>query len=472
MAGVCIIGTGFGGIAAAIALLEAGHEIQLLERAASIGGTWRDSVYPGCACDVRSHLYSLSTELNPDWSRRFSPQAEIRAYLERVVDKHELRPRIRFGSHVLSQEWLGDRWLIRCRDGFTTEARFVVNAIGALRDLRMPELPGLTSFEGPAMHSGAWDRDVQIQGKRVGVIGTGASAIQVVPAIVDDAAEVHVFQRTPAWVVPRQDRPYSESTRWALRVIPGLMSLVRLGIYLHHEIRYPLAFGHLGPASRLFRWALQRHIRRSVADPQLAERLTPAYQPGCKRILSSDDWYPALNRSHVHLHEAVDEVVAKGVRAGEDEVELDVLVFCTGYRVDDPLGPMDVRGVGGRSLRQFWGRRPRAHLGITTPGFPNSFGLLGPNTALGHSSVVIMIEAQVRYLVQAIAHAGDAVLDVRAEALQAFLDEVDAKHRDQVWMSGCRSWYLNEDGDNFTIWPGSTLAYLWRTQRFDASDFA
>lgn len=471
MANVCILGAGFGGLTAAILLQRAGHTVTVLERASSIGGTWRDAVYPGCACDVASHLYSLSFDLNPDWSRSYAGQPEIRAYLDDVVARHRLADVIRCGSDIESVAWQGEHWRVTCRDGHTVDARWVVSALGALRDPRMPELPGLETFIGPALHSGRWDSEVDLAGKRVGVVGTGASAIQVVPAIAETAAEVHLFQRTPPWVVPRGDRAIPGPVRWLYRLVPGLMKLRRLLIYLRHEIRYPLAFGHLGFLSQLFTWLLTRHIHRQVDDPGLAERLVPSYVPGCKRILLSDDYYAALNRADVHLHAAAESVVPEGLVTAGETVPLDVLIWCTGYRVDDPLGSVRVTGRDGLDLRQFWGRRPRGHLGITIPGFPNLFALLGPNTALGHNSVVIMIEAQVRYLVQAMALAGDRVLEVRPEALDGFMAEVDQQHVDQVWLSGCRSWYLNDDGQNFTIWPGSTLSYLWRTRRPDPDDF-
>lgn len=465
MATVCILGAGFGGLAAAIRLRRAGHEVQVLERAATVGGTWRDNRYPGVACDVRSHLYSLSFAPNPDWSHRYAQGAEIQAYLERLQAAHQLP--IRFGSDVVLQEWLGDRWRLTCRDGHTVEARFVVNAIGALRDPRLPDLPG--RFDGPEMHSARWDPSVELSGKRVGVIGTGASAIQVIPGLVDTVGELHVFQRTPAWVVSRDDHPYPAWSRWMFRNVPGWMALRRLAIYLSHEVRYPLAFGRLGAASRLFRWSLERHIRQQVSDPSLAARLTPDYQPGCKRILISDDYYPAMTRPHVRLHSAVRERLPTGVRTADADVPLDALIYCTGFRVDEPLGGMDVRGVGGRSLRQVWAARPQAYMGVTVPGFPNSFMLLGPNTALGHSSVLVMIEAQIRWIEQAIRLAGSGRVDTRTEALDAFLGEVDEQVSSQVWMSGCQSWYLSRGGQNFTIWPGSTLSYLWRMRRLDRS---
>lgn len=465
VATVCIIGAGFGGMAAGILLRRAGHSVQLLERAATVGGTWRDNTYPGVACDVRSHLYSLSFAPNPEWSYRYASGPEIQAYIA-SIQAHEQLP-IRFGSDVRHQEWLGDRWRVTCADGHVVEAQFVVNGIGALRDPLIPNLPG--TFEGPQWHSARWDHSVDLTGKRVGVMGTGASAIQVIPGICQTADQVHVFQRTPAWVVPRDDHPYSDLSRWCFRNVPGWMALRRLVIYLQHEVRYPLAFGRLGWASEVFRWGLERHIRRQA--PTLHERLVPDYQPGCKRILISDDYYPALERSNVHLHGPVVERTASGVRTADGEVEVDALVYCTGFRVDEPLGTMEVSGANGRSLRQVWGHRPRAYLGVTIPDFPNSFGLLGPNTALGHTSVLVMIEAQIRWIVQAIELAGDGVLETKSEALADFIDQVDAQIGDQVWMSGCQSWYLSKDGENFTIWPGSTLSYLWRMRTLDPSAF-
>ncbi len=476
---VCVIGSGFSGLCAAIRLKQAGiDDLVVLERADAVGGTWRDNRYPGCACDVRSHLYSLSFAPNPGWTRRYAGWDEIRAYLERVTDAFGVRPHLRFGANVTRATWNegAGAWTVEVEDGRRFRARFLVNALGALRDARVPDLPGQGSFTGRAIHSAAWPADVDLAGKRVGVVGSGASAIQVVPSIAEDAGHVHVFQRTPPWVVPRKDRAYSALERALFRSLPGFRQLVRAGIYLDHESRYPLAFGPRNPLNRATDMVVRRWVRDAVPDPALRARVMPDYAPGCKRILLSDDWYPALARDDVTLHGAVASVRPTGVTtAAGDDIDLDLLVWCTGYRVDEPLGDLVVQGRVGRDLGAYWGNRPRAFLGMTVPGFPNAFLLLGPNTGLGHNSVVIMSEAQVDYVVQAIRHAMDqgprAWIDVRPERLDAWIDWVDSRLGDMVWATGCASWYLNEDGQNFTVWPGTTLSYRWRVRRFEPTDF-
>jgi cation diffusion facilitator CzcD-associated flavoprotein CzcO len=477
---VCIIGSGFAGLAAAAKLREAGiTELVVLERAGSVGGTWRDNTYPGCACDIPSHLYSLSFALNPGWQHTYARQPEIRAYLERATTDLGLRPHLRFGADIsrCAFDEATGRWTVEAADGRRWVARFLIAGVGGLRDPRMPDLPGLHTFEGPSFHSARWDHGVDLTGKRVGVVGTGASAIQVVPAIADAAASVHVFQRTPPWVVPRKDRPYTDLERTLFRNVPGLMRALRGAIFWRHDVRYAMAFQQHGVLARglagLMRWG----IRQQVPDPDLAARLTPDYHPGCKRILISSDWYPALQRPDVQVHDGGAVAVHPGglEAASGEVVDLDAIVWCTGFRVDDPLGALAVQGRGGQDLRTFWGRRPRAYLGVTAPGFPNAFLLLGPNTALGHNSVVVMIEAQVGYAVRAIRHAlaqGEhAWLDVRPERLDAFIAEVDGRLGGQVWQSGCRSWYLNDAGENFTIWPGSAAAYVRRMRGFTPSDY-
>ena len=473
---VAILGAGFSGIGMAIKLQEAGiRDFVLLERAEAVGGTWRDNTYPGAACDIPSHLYSFSFELNPEWNHVYSRGPEIWAYLERVVDKHALRDRIRHGAEVVRAVFDEERvrWHLHTADGREVVARFVVAGVGSLKDPRYPELPGIADFEGPALHSSRWDHSVSLDGKRVGVIGTGASAIQVVPELAKTVERLTVFQRTPPWVVPRHDRAYTEREKGRLRRVPALMKLKRLGIYLAHEARYPLVFGHDTGVRKIVEWRVKRAIREHVKDPALVEKLTPSYRLGCKRILVSDDWYPALGQPNVDVEtESIERITARGVAlAGGRELELDALVYCTGFTVEKPLGEMEVRGRGGVEMNAMWGTRPRAYLGITVPRFPNLFMMLGPNTGLGHNSVVVMIEAQIGYALQAIQHVLERpdveALELHDAALDEFVEEMDARHQGQVWSSGCASWYLATDGGNATIWPGSTLGYLSRTRHFD-----
>ncbi len=477
---VLIIGAGFAGMAAAVKLLEAGvRDIRILERAPSVGGTWRDNTYPGCACDIPSHLYSFSFFPNPDWSHHYSPQPEIRAYLERARQHFGLDRFLTPGADCISAEFdaVTARWTLTCRDGRRFRARFVIGGLGPLRIPRYPGPVDRSRFAGPQMHSATWDPAVDLAGKRVGVVGSGASAIQVVPNIADTAGHVQVFQRTPPWVSPRPDFQYPEAVKRLFRTVPALMLLLRLFIYLQHELYFLTAFSGPDFFRRFVRASMTRHIVQSMGSPEAAKALIPDYVPGCKRILSSSDWYPTLARPDVTVHAAgVSEVTETGVVLSNGRsVELDVLVWCTGFVVDEPLGQMDVLGVGGKSLKQTWGNRPRAHLGVTMPGFPNLFLLLGPNTGLGHNSVVVMIEAQVGYVVRAIRYGlsrgESAALDVKPEAEAAFVAEMNGKQGDKVWASGCRSWYLNDSGENFSIWPGTTLSYLARMARFDAENY-
>ncbi|MCB9674543.1 MAG: NAD(P)/FAD-dependent oxidoreductase [Alphaproteobacteria bacterium] len=473
---VIIIGAGFSGIGMAIHLDRAGRRDWLvLESADRLGGTWRDNAYPGAACDVPSHLYSYSFELNPDWGRVYAEQGEILAYMERCADRYGLRDRIRFGATVEEARWDADAsvWHVRIA-GETLTARFVVFAVGALRDPRWPSIPGLETFAGPVVHSARWDPSLELAGKRVGIVGTGASAIQIVPALAGRVARQTVFQRTAPWVKARMDRPFTEGEkrrfRWPLR-----MQLERLRIYASMESRYPLVFGR-HRLTQLVERQLTREMRTVVTDPALAEKLRPDYRAGCKRILSSDDWYPALTRDDVDVEtRAIARAVPDGLELDDGRhVPLDVLVCCTGFTVDAPLGALAVHGVGGRDLEAAWGTRPRAFNGTTMAGYPNAFVLFGPNTGLGHTSMIVMIEAQIRYVMAALAHVeahGHRWMDVTQAALDTFVAEMDRRHRERVWMSGCNSWYLGPDGVNFTIWPGSTLRFLARMRRFDPAPY-
>ncbi|MFT6143134.1 MAG: cation diffusion facilitator CzcD-associated flavoprotein CzcO [Myxococcota bacterium] len=472
---VAIIGTGFSGIAAAHELRKIGvTDFVLFERSQAIGGTWRDNRYPGCACDVPSHLYSLSWAPNPSWSRVYSAQKEIRQYMERVVDEHGLTPHLQFGKHLTHAAWdtTERHWTLTFADDTTRSARFLILGIGALRDPVIPKLKGLDLYKGTTMHTAQWDPDVSLHGKRIAIVGTGASAIQVLPEIAPIAEHVTVLQRTPPWVKPRGDRAYTRLEHAAFR-LPGVLALSRLRTFVMQEAGYAAIFGANRPLNRVARWALTRFARKASG----LDNVVPDYDLGCKRVLISDDWYPALALDNVQLlTEPAAGMTETGLTlASGDNLEADVVIWCTGFTVDKPLGDLVIIDKNGDSLSERWGDRPSAYLGITVPDLPNAFTLLGPNTALGHSSVVVMIEAQSRYLAQAIAHARstDTDLNVTQRAHDAFIAQVDELHTRLVWQSGgCRSWYQSKSGANFTIWPGSSTSYLWATRRFDPSVYA
>ena len=478
---VLIIGAGFAGMGAAIKLREAGiRDVLILERASTVGGTWRDNTYPGCACDIPSHLYSYSFHLNPDWSHHYSRQPEIQAYLEGVRSHFTLDSLLRTGADCERAEFDAKtaRWTVFCKDGRRFEGRFLIGGLGPLRIPHTPQLPGIDRFAGPTMHSARWDPSIDLVGKRVGVVGSGASAIQVVPNIADDTGHLEVFQRTPPWVAPRFDPAFPPWLKRAFRAAPVLMMLLRLAIYLRHEAYFFAAFGGPNWMRERVRAMFTKHIVDELGSEEAAKALIPEYTPGCKRILSASDWYSTLRRDDVTLHPSgVAEVTETGVVLSNGRaVDLDVLIWCTGFVVDQPLGQMDVIGPDGRNLRAVWGQRPRAHLGMSMAGFPNLFLLLGPNTGLGHNSVVIMIEAQIRYIVRALQYTlgrgAHTWVDVTREAEDAFVAEVNGKQGDLVWATGCTSWYLNPSGENFSIWPGSTLSYMLRTARFDAENYS
>jgi cation diffusion facilitator CzcD-associated flavoprotein CzcO len=403
----------------------------------------------------------------------YSPQEEIRQYMERVVTEHGLRPHLRFGKHLVSAAWSEDErhWLLTFADRTTHTARFLILGIGALRDPIIPKLEGMENYTGKTMHTAEWDPSIPLEGKRIAIVGTGASAIQVLPEIAPTAEHVTVLQRTPPWVKPRRDRAYSRMEHAAFR-LPGVLALSRLRIYASQEAGYAAIFGANRPLNKVARWALTRFARTASGR----DDLVPDYDLGCKRVLISDDWYPALARDNVTLlTEPAAGMTETGLTLSDGQtIEADVVIWCTGFSVDNPLGDLVITDKHGKSLAERWGDRPSAYLGITVPDVPNAFTLLGPNTALGHSSVVVIIEAQARYLAQAIAYArtNDVDLDVRQDAHDAFIANVDTLHKRLVWQSGgCRSWYQTKSGANFTIWPGSSTSYLLATRRFDPSVF-
>jgi cation diffusion facilitator CzcD-associated flavoprotein CzcO len=474
---VVIIGAGFGGIGTAIRLRQEGiDDFVILERAGDIGGTWRDNTYPGCACDVQSHLYSFSFAPNPEWSHTFSPQPEIWAYLRRIATENGVMPHVRLGHEVRGAAWddAAQRWRIDTARGPVT-ARVLVMASGALSDPVIPELRGLDRFRGAAFHSATWNHDVELAGKRVAVIGTGASAIQFVPAIQPVVGRLHLFQRTAPWVVPRHERDIGDRTHALFRRLPAAQKLVRGAIYLQREATLGL-FRHPA-AMRLAQKMALRNLRQAIADPELRRRLTPDFTMGCKRVLLSNDYYPALAQPNVEVvTDGIAEVREHAIVTRDGtERPVDVIVFGTGFRpTDPPLAPY-VRGRGGATLTDAWAGSPKALAGTTVAGFPNLFILMGPNTGLGHTSVLYMLEAQIDHVLGGLRHmraAGLGALEARADAQAAYVAEVDRRMRGTVWVSGgCRSWYIDHTGRNSTLWPDTTYAFRRRVARFRAEEY-
>ena len=473
---VAIVGTGFAGLGAAIALEEAGIDHVVLERAPDLGGTWRDNTYPGCRCDVPSHLYSFSFAPNPDWSRSFSPQAEIQRYLERTATDFGVRPHIRFFHEVQGAAWdeVDQCWRVRTNQG-DFEAAVLISATGALSDPSVPSLPGLDRFEGTVFHSARWRHDHDLTGRRVAVVGTGASAIQFVPQIQPEVAHLTVFQRTPPWILPRWDRGFRPIEQWAFRHLPLVQRLARAGIYWGREqmvAGFVVAPNLMRVAERLAR----NHLERSVPDPALRAKLTPDYRIGCKRILISNDYLPSLTRPNVDLVAAgLAEVRPRSVVAADGtEREVDTIIFGTGFHVTDIPVADRIVGRGGLALNERWADGMRAYKGTAVAGFPNLFLLVGPNTGLGHSSQVFMIESQIAYVRDAVEHIARTgqVVDVREEAESAWDNGVQQAMGRTVWTTGgCASWYLDERGRNTTLWPGSTWRFRRHTARFDPAAY-
>jgi cation diffusion facilitator CzcD-associated flavoprotein CzcO len=474
-----IIGAGFAGLCAAIKLQEAGEtDFVVIERGSDVGGTWRDNTYPGAACDVPSQLYSFSFAPNPDWSMSFSPQPEIQAYIKRVADESGTLDRFVFATSALDATWDEDRqrWVVDTTGG-TYLARTLISGAGGLSEPKLPEIAGIETFQGELFHSARWNHDVDLTGKRVAVIGTGASAIQIVPEVQKVAGHLDVYQRTAPYVLPRNDRRYSALERAALRHVPGLQRLYRSAIYWGRECYVPgftiepkLAW----PAKQL---AL-KNIARGIKDPELRAKVTPTFEIGCKRILISNDYYPALDAGNVDL---VTDPIAKVtgdaiVTADGAEHPIDVLIVATGFYTTELPIAEHVRGRTGQTLAETWrDTGMQAYKGTTVAGFPNLFLIVGPNTGLGHSSMVFIIESQVAYIVDAVrtmrAHEYGAV-EVTPEAVKGYNADVQRRMKRTVWSTGgCASWYLDSHGKNTTLWPRTTFAFRGQTERFDVAAY-
>jgi cation diffusion facilitator CzcD-associated flavoprotein CzcO len=474
--GVAIIGSGFSGLAMAAELKRAGRDdFVILERANDIGGTWRDNSYPGCACDVPSHLYSFSFAPNPDWSSTFSPQEEIYAYLRKVAADQGLLPHVRYGVEVEEAAWDDDAavWRLRTSAG-ELEARAIASGAGPLSEPSIPDIPGLRDFEGPVFHSATWDHDHDLAGERVAVIGTGASSIQFVPQIQPEVSKLHLFQRTPPWVMPRRQRRVTRLERAAYRRFPALQRAMRSAIYWAREsFAIPMLRVALAP---LLRRVGEAHLARAVGDRELRAKLTPDYLPGCKRILVSNDYLPSLSKPNVELVcEGISEVRGRTIVADDGrEREVDTIILGTGFKVLDMPIADRIRDGAGRSLAEHWDGSPRAHRGTMVAGFPNLFFLLGPNTGLGHNSVVYMAEAQAGYIMRALRHmrVNDlATLEVGGEAERRWNEEIQSRMDGTVWLEGgCSSWYLDRNGLNTSLWPDFSFRFARALRHFDPAE--
>ncbi len=469
---IVIIGAGFAGLGMAVRLKQTGiHDFVVLERAEDVGGTWRDNSYPGCAVDVQSHLYSFSFAPNPSWTQVYAPQSEIWAYIKGVCDQHDVMGHVRFGHEVTGGEWDegAQRWLVTTTSG-TFDAQFLISGMGPLSNPVPPDIAGLETFTGHRFHSARWDHDHDLSGERVAVIGTGSSAAQFIPEIQPQVGELLVFQRTPGWTFPRMNRRITGLERAVYRRFPPVQRAVRTRQYLSRElvgfcVQHP---GLIEPISKA-------RMRLQVRDPELRAKLTPDYRMGCKRIIVTDDFHPALAKPNVKvITSRIEEIRPASIRTADGaEHEIDTLILGTGFQVMPVADPLT--GRDDVALARRWAMRREAYLGTTVAGYPNYFMLVGPNTATGHTSILLYLEAQIEYIVKALGHmerTGAASIDVRPEVQDGFNRDVQNRLAQSVWTDGgCRSWYLDPDGGTSVLWPGYTWRFRKALKGFDPADY-
>ncbi|MFI7134041.1 flavin-containing monooxygenase [Nonomuraea sp. NPDC050153] len=463
---VAIIGAGFGGLCMAIQLERAGiRSYTVFEKADDLGGTWRDNSYPGAGCDIPSHLYSYSFEKYASWTRRYPEQPEILGYLEHCADKYDVRRKIRFGTEVRRADFDGTRWQVTAGDR-TEPFDVVVAGMGQLNRPRLPDIPGMSDFGGVSFHSARWNHDHDLTGRHVAVIGNGSSAAQLIPRIAERAERLHVFQRTPNWVIPKPDATFGPLARLAFHFVPGLQRAYREWLYRYAEATLYPALAQ-GWSADLLRKRALRHLHDQVPDPALRAKLTPDYPPGCKRVVIDSAFYPALTRPGVDV--VTDKIVRirpAGIETTEGLHEVDTIVYATGFRTTEFLAPMEIAGRDGRTLAEQWKGGPEAYLGISVPGFPNLFLLYGPNTNLGHNSIVFMIECQVEHIMSCLPHlSANGPIEVRPEVMAAWRGQLDAAMARMVWGGGCQSWYKTAEGRVTNNWPGPTTLYRRLTAR-------
>ncbi|WP_433658768.1 flavin-containing monooxygenase [Nocardia sp. CA-128927] len=474
-----IIGGGFSGLGLAIRLSQQGrNDFLVLERGSDVGGTWRDNTYPGAACDVPSHLYSYSFALNPDWSRSFSRQGEIQQYIQGVAKKYNARDNHIFDCDVTRVRWNNDsaEWEIESSKG-NFVADTVVSAVGALCEPALPDIKGINDFQGETFHSARWNHDADLTGKRVAIIGTGASSIQIVPEIAGKVAHLDVYQRTAPWLLPRMDRPYTKAERLAFKYVPGFQRLSRSAIYAARETQV-VGLAKFPALMQAFELLAKAKLRYEVRDPELRAKVTPDFRIGCKRMLISNNYYPALSRDNVDVvTDGIAEVRANSIVTKDGtEREIDALIVATGFHVTDSPVYNTISGRDGRTLSEVFDEiGQQGYKGATIANFPNMFFLLGPNVGLGHTSMVFMIESQLNYIADALAtidRLGLRTVEVRRDAQDEFNVDLQKKLSKSVWINGgCASWYLDKHGNNTTLWPDFTFEFRRLTRNFDLSAY-
>ncbi len=470
---ILIIGAGFAGLGAAILLKRAGlQHITIFERAPQLGGVWRDNTYPGCACDVPSHLYSFSFAAQFDWHHAYAKQAQILAYLQHLAHQHGLQKHLKFNTEVKTATWIEETqvWRVELDTGAVVEGEVLIHGVGALVKPQSPKIQGLSDFSGPTFHSSHWPHNAQLQGKRVALVGTGASAIQLGPHLAKTAHKLHIFQRTAPWVIAKKNQTYSPLKRWLYQTVPGLLRLNRWRIYLEGEF---FTLGFLGNRwfQSFMRRAAMRHLHKHITNPTLKAQATPNYLPGCKRVLLSDDWYPTLNQPHVSLiTQPIERITPNGIQTQDGQLhEVDAIVWATGFFVSGALAR--TQGRNGQWLGEAWKHSAATHLGLSTHGFPNMFTLLGPGTGLGSNSVIFMLEAQLKHMVQAVQHLtlNKGTLEIKPEVQAQSYAQLQQRMKRTVWASGCRSWYQGAPGRIETLWPDFSFNFWRRARHFDTS---
>lgn len=473
-----IIGAGFGGLGLAAKLKQQGEEsFQIWEKAEDLGGCWRDNTYPGAACDVPSHLYSYSFAPKDNWSYRFAPQAEIHAYQQSFTDQFNIRTKIHFNKEVSSAHFdpALQKWIINDSQGNQICAQFLISATGQLNRPAYPNIKGLRDFKGPMFHSATWQHDVDLTGKTVAVIGTGASAIQFIPEIAKLAKKVNIYQRSAPYVIPKPDRKYSKIEQKLYRLLPPLLKLSRLKTYLVFESRF-VAFTSMQWIMGVMKWQWRQFMHKNISDPKKRAQLTPNYPMGCKRVLISNNFYPAINQAHVEiLDQGIHNVDATGITdSNNNHQTADVIILGTGFTATEFLSPMTITGLDNITLNQAWQDGAEAYLGMTVNKFPNFFIMYGPNTNLGHNSILHMLESQMRYILSAtnsVIKKGITAIDIKPRTQHEFNSRIQEKVNNSVWNEGCTSWYKTKSGKNTVNWPGFTFSYRRMSKQFSLNQY-